>query len=148
MSLLQQIKADQLQARKDRDQIKTSALTTLMADAAAVGMNDGKRESTDLEVIAVVKKFIKTINEVIAVTDEETAKIYIHEREIYENYLPQQLTPNELNEIINGIFETIPEISLKSMGPVMKELNQQYAGRFDGKYASQLVRDKLSSQGT
>lgn len=148
MSLLNQIKADQLQARKDKDKALAGCLTTLYSEAANIGLNDGKRETSDLEVIAVAKKFIKNLDEVIANVNEEAAIVFEFEKEVYSRYLPKQMTRAELNDAINDIFDTIPEISIKSLGLVMKALNQQYAGLFDGKEASQLVRDKLTSQGT
>lgn len=144
MTLLQRIKDDQLQARKDRNQNKTSALTTLYSEAANIGLNDHKRESTDLEVIAVVKKFIKSINELIAVVDEETAISYIHEREIYEAYIPKQLTEDEIIVIAKQVISTIAEPSIRSLGIVMNELNRKHAGLFDGRQASAVIRSLLA----
>lgn len=145
MTLIQQLKKDQLQARKDRNTGKTSALTSLIAEASAVGFNDGKRDPTDKEVIQTIKKFIKNINEVIDALGDDTPKTYGDELKIYESYLPRQMTATELESAVNEIIRTIPQISIKSLGIVMKKLNLQYAGCFDGKQASAIVKAKLTA---
>ena len=144
MSLLSQIKADQIQARKDRDKALASCLTTLLSEAANIGLNDGKRETSDLEVIAVAKKFIKNLDEVIANVGEAAAIIFEFEKDVYAKYLPQQMTEAEITEVAQGVIATIDEPSMKSLGLVMKELNQKHAGKFDGKTASSVVRQLLS----
>ena len=144
MSLINQIKADQLQARKDKDKALASCLTTLYSEAANIGLNDGKRETSDLEVVAVAKKFIKNLDEVIANVDKDAAILFEFEKDVYSRYLPQQLTEAEITDIAAGVIATIDEPSMRSLGLVMKELNQKHAGKFDGKTASSLVRQLLS----
>ena len=59
---------------------------------------------------------------------------------VYENYLPTQLGAQELSDIIMDII-TFNNLSIsKDMGRVMKELASKYAGRYDGKLASEIVR--------
>jgi len=148
MSLLKQIQADQIAARKARDVRLTSALTTLLSEAANIGLNDGKRETADVEVIAVAKKFIKNIDEVPAyVTEkarEEKCQTLLFEREIYSQYLPVKMTEADITEFAQSVISTIDDPSIKSLGVVMRELNQKHAGKFDGKTASNVVRSLLS----
>jgi len=61
MTLMEQIKTAQVTARKTGAQ-EASLLTTLLGEAAMVGKN-ANRETTDQEVVAVVKKFVKNIDE-------------------------------------------------------------------------------------
>ena len=63
MSLIQDIKSASLVARKARETKKAESLITLYSEASMIGKNDGNRESTDAETIAVIKKFIKNIDE-------------------------------------------------------------------------------------
>lgn len=146
MSLLAQIKIDRMQAMKDRNAFLKDTLTTVYSDAANVGLNDGKRESTDAEVIAVLKKFIKGVNETIDAMGARDTTILIAERSIYEEYLPKQLSEDELTAIISSIVSTIDGASMKSMGEVMSQLKTKHQGEFDGKLASTVVRTVLSSQ--
>lgn len=141
MSLLEQIRVDQIQARKNRDAERASLLTTLLSEAANVGLNDGKRETTDLEVIAVIKKFIKNIDETLAVRDVEELRT---ERNILESYLPSQLTEEELTQIVELYIEALVQPrSMKLMGTVMKHLRESYEGQYDGKLASNIVKRAL-----
>ena len=62
-SLLKQLQADQLNARKARDSIKATLLTTVLGEAVKVGKDDGDRDPTDTEVMDVFKKFVKNIKQ-------------------------------------------------------------------------------------
>jgi len=144
MTLLQQLKADQLQARKNRDQAKTAILTTLVAEVVSVGFNDGKRATSDLEAITVIKKFIKNVNEVIAASDGHNVSLYTYERDIYDSYIPNQLSQDEIVAIAKQIISTIDDPSIKSLGFVMKVMKQNHAGLYDGKVASTVIRSLLA----
>lgn len=144
MSLLQTIKADQLAARKNRESIKASLLTTLLGEAQSIGKNDGNRESTDAEVIAVIKKFVKNIGEVVKVTssDSDAHQTALTEKNILESYLPSQLTGDALTRIICDIAEQIGP-SKSNMGKIMSKLKSEFDGQYDGAEASAIVRSIL-----
>lgn len=133
MSLLEQIKTDQVVARKLGDKTAASLLTTLLGEATAIGKNAGNRETTDDEVVSVIKKFIKNINETVTalVSRNEDASTYIAEREILERYLPKQLNEAELFKLA---------ASQESMPAFMKFLKENYAGQYDGKLASTVAK--------
>lgn len=140
MSLLQQIKDDQLQARFNKDKLRSNLLTTLWAEAAIVGKNQ-QRDSTDEEVVAVIQKFIKNLNEFAKVDPTDQSKQEIN---ILQNYLPDQLTDEELSQYVDILVAGLPEKSMKSMGSVMSEMNKKFPGQFDRAKASQMVKAALS----
>jgi len=140
--LLQQIKADQVRARKLKDKASTSILTTLYSEAANVGLNDGKRESTDAEVIAVVKKFVKGIDDTLKIRASEELSF---ERKIILTYLPKQMTLGELGIAVRQIMADAGLSSMKDMGKVMAALKAEYGGEYDGKMASNVVKAELSA---
>lgn len=153
MTLIQQIRQDQLQARKDKA-VHASLLTTLLGEAAMVGKSDDNRETTDAEVTVVVKKFIKNARETIdALTGPggstmrpENIAALKHEIEVLSNYLPQQLSADRLLEIVNEQFAIgAIEKSAKAKGSVMKFLKDNYAGQYDGKVATAIIDDVLKS---
>lgn len=148
MSLLQQIKNDQLTARKNREAIKASLLTTLIGEAANIGKNDGNRETTDAEVVAVVKKFVKGLDEIITVaityTDKDKAEQSIAEKAILQVYLPKQMTEAELSVAIADIKTEVGATNPKDMGKVMAALKAKFEGQYDGKQASVLIKAALS----
>jgi len=143
--LIDTIKADQLQARKDRKTAEATVLTTLLGEAAMIGKNDGNRATTDDEVIAVVKKFIKGNNDIMGLTDPMSAThMTARDENVYvSQYLPPQLTESELNTTIQGIIHLTGAQTMKDMGTVMKELKNQFDGTYDGKTASQLIKELL-----
>jgi len=142
MSLLQDIKDDQVACRKSGDKIKAEPLTTLYSEAAMVGKNKGNRETTDEEVIQVVKKFIKNINDTLETVQLSEMRQYELEKEIdlYSRYLPKQLTKEDLESIISFIVGENKYSMPKDIGKVMKDLAEEYPGQYDGKIASEIAK--------
>lgn len=147
MSLLSQIKEQQIAARKNREEIKTSLLTTLLSEASVPGKNDN-RESTDAEVVVVVKKFIKGVNETLEAlkfSSDGRVKVAVIEKEILEGFLPQQLTEEEIRQIAT-MFVTAEEgkKDMKLMGKIQAYLKTNYAGQYDGALASKVIKEILA----
>jgi len=132
MTLMEQIKQKQLAARKEGLPI-ASLYTTLLGEAAMIGKNAGDRETTDAEVVAVVKKFIKNTNETIdaLTTRGQNAEMFVIERMILEEFLPTQLDEARLKDIAS---------TMASMPEFMKHLKENFAGQYDGKLASTVAK--------
>lgn len=129
--LLEKIKQDQLQSRKDRTEGKTSLLTTLYSESAMVGKNQN-RETTDSEVISVIKKFMKN-NEEFRKSIDKNEDTYFRlqlEYGILESYLPKQLTEQEIKDIVHHQDH-------ETLGDCMKHFKENYSGLYDAK----LVKD-------
>ena len=67
------------------------------------------------------------------------------ELKIIETFLPQALSPEEVNHLISDAISAAKATGPKDMGAVMKLLKDQTAGRVDGKELSELVRSRLQS---
>lgn len=131
MTLMEQIKNKQIVARK-AGSVDASLLTTLLGEAAMLGKNAG-RETTDQEVVAVVKKFIKNIDETVSAlaARNRDADSFLAERAVLEQFLPLQLTELALEHIARNY---------KSMPEFMKFLKEHHAGQYDGKLASTVAK--------
>lgn len=132
--LLTQIKDALLKLRKEGTQKKQIAILTLLySEAANVGFNDGKRQTTDAETSAVIKKMIKSADDCIvaAISANKPTDSYIEEKTILSAFLPQQLCADQLRLIIAAL---IKEGNTKK-SDVMRELKTGYAGQYDGKLA-------------
>jgi uncharacterized protein len=116
--MISELKKAMMKAKMEHDTAKSNLLSTLVAEAAMVGKNDGNRATTDQEVINIIKKFIKNANENIKILDEigKDKSAVIKEKEILESFLPKQLDPEELEAIIDGIAAALPERSVKMCG--------------------------------
>lgn len=139
MSLIDTIKADQLTARKNREAIRASLLTTLLGEANMVAKNANREKPTDDEVTAVIRKFLKGNAEVLAHADDADSLVASKEKEVLESYLPKQMTEDELWVAVK---KAIAE-GATNVGAVMGYLKTNHAGLYDGKMASTLIKAEL-----
>jgi uncharacterized protein YqeY len=145
-TLLERIRQDSLVARKARESDKALFLTTLLSEAGRVGKDDGNRESTDAEVTATVKKFIKNTEETLRVLPAGSSARVQPESElaILNAYLPRQASEDEVRAAIGRYVAELAERNPKQMGVVMGKLNAEFAGNFDKGIASKLVKEVLA----
>ena len=112
-----------------------------------IGKDKGNRETTDEETLSVIKKFLKNNRETYSQIKEKFDH-HMHpqlkaEKEILESYLPKQFTEKELENVVSEIISIHGYNSKKDMGQVMKVLKGKYGGQYDGKIASNIVRNML-----
>jgi uncharacterized protein len=109
-------------------------------------------ELDDMQVTALLQKE--------AAKRRDTARIYtdageaeraaaeIAEAEVIEAYLPEPLTREQVEAIVDEVIAVLEEegagITMKQMGIVMKPVTAKVAGRFDGKAVSEIVRSRLA----
>ena len=144
--LIERIQDDIKVAMKARESDRVEALRFLVSEIRKVGIND-RRESTDEDALAVVGKLIKQGQESIEMFQKGGREDLVAKEELgielYRNYLPPQLSGEELEEIVNqAIAETSPA-GMKDLGKVMKALLPRVKGRADGKAVNAVVREKL-----
>lgn len=142
MSTLNRIKEDQLSARKAKNSSEATLLTTLLAESVIVGKNQG-RESSEEEVMAVVKKFLKNNAQYIhdIGSTKPDLKLQLEtEQTILSRYVPVQLSENELTVIVKDIITTTQTLN---MGEIMKAVKASYDGKYDGKMLSSIVKSLL-----
>lgn len=137
--LLEKIKADQLAARKNKEALKATLLTTLFSEAQMKGKNAG-RETTDEETIQVIQKFLKGINETITYLqkglDGGLLATVVGEKEILEAYLPKMATEDEIKSEVAALKAA----GAANIGAIMKGLKDKFGSALDGKLASQLAK--------
>ena len=138
MTILENIKAASLAARKARETAKASLLSTLIGEIETAAKS-GKSVNDD-DVIAVVKKFIKNIDESLVHVTRTSALVADDmraEKEILESFLPQQLSEAELK----ALLQTYIAEGAKNVGDLMKRLKAEKAGLYDGGMASKLAKE-------
>lgn len=144
--MIEKLKNDMVAAMKSGDKER---LTVIRMVKAAVDLEhiDKKRELNDDLLIDVVNKQVKMRKDSIAEfskanrTDlvEKTQK----EVEILQEYLPEQLSREEVEDIIEKLFAEIKPEGQKDMGKVMKEATATLKGKADMKDVSTIIKDKL-----
>lgn len=142
-----QILEDLKTAMKAQDK-ETLTVIRMLKGAIQMEELNTKKELTDEEVIGIVSKQIKTRKESIAEFEKGNRQDLIDktqgEIEILEKYLPEQLSEDEVNKIIEEAFNEIKPESMKDMGKLMGYLNPKLKGRTDMGNVSKIIKDKLN----
>jgi uncharacterized protein len=140
--LIEQIKYDLDIARRQHDKLTLSLLTTLLADIQLIGKN-ALRETSDIEALSIIKKFVKNIDEtlLLALDSHQDLKNQLNQEKIILNkYLPKQLDENDLRIIIQRYIT----IGIDTLPKMMRELKEVYPGQYDGTLASKLIKELLT----
>ena len=75
---------------------------------------------------------------------EEQAEAEERELEILEEFMPEPLSEDEIEEIVDDVIAEVGATSMADLGRVMADVMPQIAGRADGSQVSQIVREKLA----
>ncbi len=149
MSLADQIQTDLTTAMKARDELATTVLRSVLAGIKEARVAEGAGdELTDDDVQAVVAREAKKRDEAAAAfagagRDEQAARERA-EGEVLARYLPQKLSEAEVEELVARVLEAGGFTTPKDMGPAMKAVQAEVAGRADGKAVSAVVKARLA----
>ncbi len=141
MSLYQQIKTEQLEARKAKITLHTNLYTTLLGEiqTATAGLKNGSSEISDSDVLRVITKFIKNAKDSLALRPDNTTVSL--ELKLLETFLPKQLTDEQLTAIIVEV-KTQCHANLQPnaiIGFVMKHLKANYENQYDASKVKDIV---------
>ena len=147
MSLHDRLTEDLKVAMKSRDQLRMDVIRMIKA-ALQNKEVELKKDLDDAEMSRVMTTLIKQRRESVEQFEKaQRADLAAKERQeitIIEKYLPQALTPQELESIVASVLTETGAHSLKDMGAVMKAVMARLTGQaVDGKLISELVRAKL-----
>lgn len=108
-----------------------------------------KRELTDNEVVEVVSKQIKqrneTISEIKNTGREDLIKKTEKEIEILNSYMPEQLSDEEIDEIITKAIDEVKPNSPNDIGKIMGKISPLLKGKADMTLVNKKIKDKLNS---
>lgn len=142
------IKNDLVTAMKNQDKFKTSVLRMLKSAIDAEKISKMHYLSED-EIIAVIKKQVKvrtaSLEEYKNYNREDLVSNLEKEIEILSIYLPEELSIEKVNEIIDETIKELNATSIKEMGLVIKTISSKYASSVDMSVVSKLVKEKLSN---
>ena len=134
-------------AMKAKDTNKKNAVQ-MVRTAILQTEKDKCIEVTDEQIIDIIAKEVKTRNDSLADFEkggrEDLVKGAKEEISILSEYLPKQLTREELKEKITKIVADIGATSMKDMGIVMKEAKAQIGTAADGKTINEVVKELLA----
>ena len=117
-------------------------------DKDIIAKGNGKGDVTDQEIISILQTMIKqrkaSIDMYLSGNREDLVKKEESEIEIISNFLPDQLSLQEIETIINELIKSSGASSIKNIGDVIKLIKEKYEGRIDLGVASKLIKEKLS----
>lgn len=135
-------------AMKAQDKVKLPVVRMLKADIQMAELNK-KSELTDDEIISIVSKQIKMRKDSIKEFEKGNRNDLIEsansEIKILEEYLPEQLSEQEVTDIINDVFTKVNPSSSSDMGKIMGVVTPLVKGKTDMGLVSKIVKEKLSN---
>lgn len=146
--MYEKIKAEIVNAMKEKNTLKLQTLRGIKGDADLEHINKGVEINDEL-MINVLSRGIKTRKESISEFEKGGRDDLIEktneEITLLQSYLPEQLSADELNKIIDEVFAKVNPTSEKDMGSIMKEVTPLVKGKADMKEVSSLIKTKLSN---
>jgi uncharacterized protein YqeY len=147
MSLIVELEAELKQATLDRDSQRRDALRLILSELRRAE-KDLQRPLHDDEELQVLqrerKKRIEAAEAFRAGGREEQAEAEDRERDVLEEFMPEPLTEDELENIVDDVIAEVGATSLRDLGRVMADVMPQVSGRADGSAVSQIAREKLA----
>ena len=143
MKILEQVQDDVKTAMKAGEKERVGQLR-MIVNALQQEEKEGKGD----EVAALQRERKRRLDAAESLREggrDEQASKEDDEAKLIEGYLPEQLSDDELGELVAAAIEESGATEAKDMGNVMKALMPKVAGRADGKRVSEAVREKLGS---
>ena len=146
MSLKQKLQEDLKSSMKNKDAIKKSVITLIRSSIKQYEV-DNRVELQDDEIVDLIAKQLKQTRDsreefAKAGRDDLVSKAEA-EIEVLKEYLPQQLSEEELNEIVISTISEVGATYMKDMKKIMTSIMPKVKGRADGKLINELVKKNL-----
>ena len=150
MEIVDKIDKSLTDALKNKDQDRTLTLRSIISQKKQKEIEkrtQDKKNTTDEDMILILNKMVKQRRESIELykqggrqdlVDKETKEL-----KIIQEYLPEQLSEEEIKEICEQAINNLKASSLKDMGKVMGIIKSKYKGSVDLSIAGKILKDKL-----
>ena len=147
MSLLEKLKSDIITSMKEKNKESLNTLRSVKGAMQLEIINNKKEENDDL-LLDVINKQIKMRNDSIAEFEkagrEDLVKSYKQEIDILMEYMPEMLSEEEIDKIIDNQIAKLEEKSPKSLGIIMREITPVIKNRCDMREVTNKIKEKLS----
>lgn len=148
MGLQQQVMEQMKAAMKSKDKVALESLRAIKSALLLAQTETGSAsEMSEEDEVKLVQKLVKQRKDSAAIfieqgrqdlADPELAQIAV-----IEQFLPEQLSAEEIEKVVAQVIETTGASGMKDMGKVMGMVSKQLAGQADGKTISTIVKGKL-----
>jgi hypothetical protein len=150
-SLLDRLNDDLKQAMRDKDKVRLRTLRSLRAalQNKEIDQREEGKETvlSEQDQLAVLRKQVNQRKDSIEQYEEAGRDDLVQkeqeELEVLDEYMPDQLSDDELEEILNEIIDDVGAESMADMGPVMGQAMNRLRGRVDGGRVQETVKALL-----
>tara|TARA_Y100000591_G_scaffold255910_1_gene227828 strand:- start:742 stop:1200 length:459 start_codon:yes stop_codon:yes gene_type:complete len=147
------LKDELIIAMKDKNQLRVSTLRMVNASIKDLEIsqrtNNQTDEISDNDIIDILVKMVKQRKEAADTykqgNRDDLSKKELDEIKIIEEFLPKQLSEDEVIKIIEGLISENNVSDISGMGLLMSEIKKKYSGQLDLGLASKIIKDRINS---
>ena len=147
MNILETIDQDLIKAQKEKNEIVILVLRMLKSNIKNKEI-EKREELKNEDILDIISKEVKKRKESAQAYKEggreELAEKELEEYNILSNYLPEQLSEDDIRKIIREAIEKTGASIVSDMGKVMGEIMPQVKGKADGSLVSKIVKEELN----
>ena len=149
MTLKERLQADLVTAMKANNTLNKNIIRGIMSAVKYAEVEKSEKIESDEEMLTIIQKEIKMRNDAIEEAKkgnrDDIVKLNEDELEVLKTYLPEQLSDEEIMNILKSIVEESGASSIKDMGKLMPSAIKAIAGRAPNAAISKVLRDLLQS---
>ena len=146
MTLKEQLKSDLKDAMRAKEIVRRDSIRAINTMIKQIEV-DERKDLTDSDIITLIQKGVKQREEAIIqykeASRDDLVDIEQSQIDVFKNYLPTQLTNNELKEIVQNVITEVGATSMKDMGKIMPKAKEIIGARSDGKKINMMIKELL-----
>ena len=149
MNFQDQLNSKLKSAMREKNKVALESLRAIKSAILLLKTQSGAKETPDdNEITKLLQKLVKQRKESASIYREQ-GRVDLAEPEeaqisIISQFLPEQLSPEEVEKVIDEVIQLVGATTMKDMGKVMGMANKKIAGKADGKIIAEIVKKRLS----
>jgi uncharacterized protein YqeY len=148
MNFQDQLNSKLKAAMREKNKVALESLRAIKSAILLLQTQSGAKETPDdAEIIKLLQKLVKQRKESASIFREQgrvdLAEPEEAQIEIISQFLPEQLSAEEVEKVIDEVIQSVGATTMKDMGKVMGMANKQLAGKADGKLIAEIVKKRL-----
>ena len=148
MNFQDQLNSKLKAAMREKNKVALESLRAIKSAILLLQTQSGaKKTPDDAEITKLLQKLVKQRKESASIFREQgrvdLAEPEEAQIEIISQFLPEQLSAEEVEKVIDEVIQSVGATTMKEMGKVMGMANKQLAGKADGKHIAEIVKKRL-----
>jgi len=149
MNFQDQLNSKLKSAMREKNKVALESLRAIKSAMLLLQTQSGAKETPDdNEITKLLQKLVKQRKESASIYREQgrvdLAELEEAQISIISQFLPEQLSPEEVEKVIDEVIQLVGATTMKDMGKVMGMANKKIAGKADGKIIAEIIKKRLS----